>query len=55
MPRIRRLETASLAVALMAFLIFGPTPARAQAFPSPAVDLVVYCPHPVDFTVSIMT
>lgn len=54
MPCIRRSETASFAVALMAFLIFGPTPARAQAFPSPAVDLVVYCPHPVDFIDAIV-
>jgi len=51
---MRRLATASFAVALTAFLVFGPAPARAQTLASPGIDLVVYCPHPVDFIDAIV-
>lgn len=54
MPRIRRLETASFAVALAALLALGASPAPAQALPQPPADLVVYCPHPIDFIDSIV-
>jgi iron(III) transport system substrate-binding protein len=54
MPTKRWLATASFAAALLAFLIFGPSPALAQAAASPPDDLVVYCPHPVDFIDAIV-
>jgi iron(III) transport system substrate-binding protein len=54
MPSKERLATVSFVAALMAFLVFGPAPLRAQTLASPAIDLVVYCPHPVDFIDAIV-